>query len=450
MKLRRVIAVKNEGLGPTFDAKYIRQLNCARVFRAVRELEPISRAELARTTQLSATTISETVAMLLKSGFVLEAEAGGSNGGRPPIMLRVNADRGYVVGVDLDVGRFAIALGDLHLNVVGTNTVELACSDYEFVLQAMANGIRELMGGLEIPLTKLLGVAVGVPGQVRFDEGVLKYAPNLGWSEVPLRDDMERILGVPVHIENDAKLSALGEKWFGAGQHATEIVFVSVKTGLGCGIVIDGTIYRGIDGSAGELGHMTIDASGPRCACGNYGCWETFADENAVIGRALREVTSSRSSEILKRCDGDARRLTIGDIVAAARSGDAAAVRIVKETAWYLGIGITNIVNAFNPELVIVGGHIASAGSLMFDVINSVVRERALGVPKSRVQILPSGLDDRSCVMGCLALVVEEQLEEPKTLAVTMLAEPQCRLDDELVPVSDAHGPDARYVRDGC
>lgn len=432
--------MKDEGMSPTINAKYIRQLNCARVFRAVRELEPVSRTELAKATQLSATTISETVAMLLKAGFVNEAEAGGSNGGRPPIMLRVNADRGYIIGIDLDVGRFTIALGDLHLDVVGTNTVELRSSEYEYVVQAMAGGIKELMTDCRIPMCRLLGVGVGVPGQVRFGEGVLKYAPNLGWSDVSLKDDLERVLGVPVHIENDAKLSALGEKWFGAGQHATEIVFVSVKTGLGCGIVIDGTIYRGIDGSAGELGHMTIDASGPRCACGNYGCWETFADENAIIGRALRELTSARNSEILKRCGGDARRLTVGDIVASARNNDEAAMRIIRDTAWYLGIGITNIVNAFNPELVIVGGHVASVGSLMFDVINSVVRARALGVPKSRVQILPSALDDNSCVMGCLALVVEEQLEEPTTLAVTMLAEARWRTDGEAAPAPDARG----------
>ena len=237
---------------------------------------------------------------------------------------------------------------------------------------------------------------------------------------MPLGEDLEKAINVPVHIDNDAKLSAIGEKWFGVGQKATEIVFVTVKTGIGCGIIIDGAIHRGIDGSAGELGHMSIDASGPRCACGNYGCWETFADENAIIGRALRELSSNRTSELFKRCGGDARRLTIKDIVLSALDGDQAAIRIVKETSWYLGIGITNIVNAFNPELVIVGGQITGVGNLMFDQINQVVQERALGVPKNRVRILPSMLDNKSCVMGCLAAVVEEQLEDPRTLAFKM------------------------------
>jgi len=388
----------------------------------VREREPVSRAEIARLTQLSATTVSEAVTTLLRAGFVTEAELGGSSGGRPPIMLRVNGDRGYIVGVDLDVGRVTVALSNLHLDLVGMRTAQLASAEYSYVVREMQREIEELMDNCGVSMDKLLGIGVGVPGHVDFEKGILKFAPNLGWSNAPLKEDMEHAFGVPVYIENDAKLCALGEKTFGVGQQATEIVFVAIKTGIGCGVVIDGSIYRGIDGSAGEFGHMTIDAAGPRCACGNHGCWETFADDNAIIGRALRELAASKDSLLFKRCGGDARRLTIEDVTTALQEGDEAAARIVQETAWYLGIGIVNIVNAFNPELVILGGQITKAGPVLFDTIGSMVRERALGVPASRVQIVPSGLGDMACVMGCFALVAEEQLEHPATLALNVFA----------------------------
>ena len=214
-------------------------------------------------------------------------------------------------------------------------------------------------------------------------------------------------------MENDAKLSALGEKWFGAGQEANEMVYVSVKAGIGCGLIIDGEIYRGIDGSAGELGHMTIDPAGPECTCGNYGCWETFADNSAILSRAMRAIAAAPDSVLRKISEKQLRQITMDDLIEAFSQNDPVAVKVVRESAWYLGIGIVNILNSFNPELVIIGGDIIRAGDSFFDGIRSVVNKRALKVPRQRANIVPSELGDKACAIGATMLVIENWISQP-------------------------------------
>ena len=198
------------------------------------------------------------------------------------------------------------------------------------------------------------------------------------------------MLKLEVLVENDAKLSAFGEKWFGAGQEANEMAYVSVKAGLGCGLIFDGEIYRGIDGSAGELGHMTIDPAGPECTCGNYGCSETFADNSAILSRALRATAATPDSMLRSISEENGRQITIDDLTEAFHMQDPVAVKVVRESAWYLGIGIVNIVNAFNPELVIIGGEIIKAGPQFFEAVKAVVQKRALRVPKNGLRSFPA------------------------------------------------------------
>ena len=338
-----------------YNSRHIRQFNCAKVFRVVQSSGAISRADLARMTRLSPATVTETVKVLLKAGYLTEAELGETSGGRPPIMIRINRERNYIVGIDLDVSKMTILLCNLGLETIASKSSALDTIDYRAVLAKIVPEVQALIDERDLEKEKILGVGLGVPGHVNFARGLVRFAPNLRWQDVPLAEDLESKLQMDVFVENDAKLSALGEKWFGAGQEANEMVYVSVKAGIGCGLIIDGEIYRGIDGSAGELGHMTIDPAGPECTCGNYGCWETFADNSAILSRAMRAIAAAPDSVLRKISEKQLRQITMDDLIEAFSQNDPVAVKVVRESAWYLGIGIVNILNSFNPELVIIG-----------------------------------------------------------------------------------------------
>jgi len=396
-----------------YNSRHIRQFNCAKVFRVVQSSGAISRADLARMTRLSPATVTETVKVLLKAGYLTEAELGETSGGRPPIMIRINRERNYIVGIDLDVSKMTILLCNLGLETIASKSSALDTIDYRAVLAKIVPEVQALIDERDLEKEKILGVGLGVPGHVNFARGLVRFAPNLRWQDVPLAEDLESKLQMDVFVENDAKLSALGEKWFGAGQEANEMVYVSVKAGIGCGLIIDGEIYRGIDGSAGELGHMTIDPAGPECTCGNYGCWETFADNSAILSRAMRAIAAAPDSVLRKISEKQLRQITMDDLIEAFSQNDPVAVKVVRESAWYLGIGIVNILNSFNPELVIIGGDIIRAGDSFFDGIRSVVNKRALKVPRQRANIVPSELGDKACAIGATMLVIENWISQP-------------------------------------
>lgn len=396
-----------------YNSRHIRQFNCAKVFRVVQSSGAISRADLARMTRLSPATVTETVKVLLKAGYLTEAELGETSGGRPPIMIRINRERNYIVGIDLDVSKMTILLCNLGLETIASKSSALDTIDYRAVLAKIVPEVQALIDECDLEKEKILGVGLGVPGHVNFARGLVRFAPNLRWQDVPLAEDLESKLQMDVFVENDAKLSALGEKWFGAGQEANEMVYVSVKAGIGCGLIIDGEIYRGIDGSAGELGHMTIDPAGPECTCGNYGCWETFADNSAILSRAMRAIAAAPDSVLRKISEKQLRQITMDDLIEAFSQNDPVAVKVVRESAWYLGIGIVNILNSFNPELVIIGGDIIRAGDSFFDGIRSVVNKRALKVPRQRANIVPSELGDKACAIGATMLVIENWISQP-------------------------------------
>jgi len=400
------------------NSRQIRQFNCAKVFRVVQSHGAISRADLARFTRLSPATVTETVRILLKAGYLTEAELGEASGGRPPIMIRINNQRNYIIGIDLDVRKMTVLLCNLGLETISAKTVVLDTINYQEVLATIAAQVECLIREHAVNRRKILGLGLGVPGYVNFTQGLVRFAPNLRWQDEPIKEDLESMLKLEVLVENDAKLSAFGEKWFGAGQEANEMAYVSVKAGLGCGLIFDGEIYRGIDGSAGELGHMTIDPAGPECTCGNYGCWETFADNSAILSRALRATAATPDSMLRSISEEKGRQITIDDLTEAFHMQDPVAVKVVRESAWYLGIGIVNIVNAFNPELVIIGGEIIKAGPQFFEAVKAVVQKRALRVPRERAKIVPSVLGEKACAIGATMLVIENWLSQPNAFRI--------------------------------
>jgi len=223
----------------------------------------------------------------------------------------------------------------------------------------------------------VVGVGIGVPGAVDSNRGIVFLAPNLGWRDVPIRDLFRRRIDLPIVIDNDANCAALGEWWAGAGRGSQLMLGVTLGTGIGGGIVRDGRLLRGVIGAAGEVGHMTIDLDGRLCPCGNRGCLEAYASGTAIAARAREGLEAGEGSSIPPLVDGDLSRLTAEVVSTAAGEGDSFAIRLLEDTARFLGAGLAGLVNVLNPDRIVLAGGVMEAGSLLLDPLRAEIRDRA-------------------------------------------------------------------------
>jgi len=253
-----------------------------------------------------------------------------------------------------------------------------------------------------------LGIGIAAAGIIDSDKGRVISSPNLpGWHEVPLRDAIEQRFGIPVHLGNDATLAALGEWRFGLKNGIANLIYITVSTGIGGGIIAGGKLYTGACGVAGEIGHMTIDVNGPKCNCGNIGCWETLASGRALAREAVKQIAEGARTSIIELVNGDISKIDAKVVDQAAKQGDELAKELISRLAYYLGIGLVNLVNIFNPELILVGGGVAKMGDLLLQPAIKIVKERAFSTPAATVEIKPALLGDDSGILGAVAFVLE-------------------------------------------
>jgi len=325
----------------------------------------------------------------------------------PSILYPINAmPEKMIVGVDLGGSKIKVILSDSGGNIVkGDLRDTLAPEGPEAVIKRIIDSIRQVASGADIA-----GIGIGAAGAYEASTGVITLSPNLpGWHNIPLRAIIQKEFSVPIYMENDATVAALGEHYFGGGVGIANLVYVSVGTGIGGGIIIDGQLYRGASGSAGEFGHMTIDINGPRCNCGNIGCWEAYASGIALAEEAVRQIESGTQTTILNFAEGDLRKVTARRVFLAAVEGDPLAQRVISQTAYYLGVGLANLVNIFNPQLILIGGGLSRMGSLLLDPAIKVVRERAFELPSRAVRIEIAQLGADAEALGAAGLVIQEQ-----------------------------------------
>lgn len=392
----------------TGDQSFVKELNKAIVLNIIRNQSPISRPAIARVSGLNKATISVLVDELIEGQMVNGLGPGESSGGRRPQLLMFNERAGYVAGVDLGVRSLFVALMDLKTHIQWKRRVAFdPAVGPEACLEAVAELVEEGMRSLSPAPFGLLGVGVGVPGLVDHPAGRLIFAPNLRWEDLPVRNWLQSRVQVPVYVDNEANAGAIGELWAGAAAGVRNLVYLSVGAGLGAGIILNGEIYRGSDGVAGELGHTTIDVSGPACSCGSRGCWEIYASEAALRNYVLR----SNGRSVMAGLEPDA--ITISAVIGAAQQGDAVAIAALSAVGEYLGIGIANLVNAFNPSMVVIGSAMAKAGSLVTNPAGRTVEHRALAYPRSRTRIVSSALGEEACAIGAGAMVLQEQFRLP-------------------------------------
>lgn len=255
---------------------------------------------------------------------------------------------------------------------------------------------------------EFIGIGAGAPGPLDAEAGVVLLTPNLGWVDYPLRDRLQAALGLPTVIDNDANCAVLGEWWRGAAQGTRHAIGFTIGTGIGGGLIVDGKLYHGASGCAGEIGHTTIEANGRHCACGNYGCLEAYASGLAIARRAVEAIESGEVTTLLQRAGGDPARISARTVYDAAHDGDELARELVHETAQFLGAGVANLVNVFNPEVVVVCGGVTRAGDLLFVPLRREVARRAFKPAVQAVRIVAQQLEAPG-VFGAARVFVGKQ-----------------------------------------
>jgi glucokinase len=247
------------------------------------------------------------------------------------------------------------------------------------------------------------GIGVGAPGPLDRKRGVVVTTPNLGWVDFPLRDVIGTATRLPVRIDNDANCATLGEWWLGAAAGANNVIGMTIGTGIGGGIILDGRLYHGASDVAGEIGHTTIDVTGRLCKCGNYGCLEAYASGPSIADRAREAVASDDGGLLVRMVGGDLSRISAATVYEAAKGGDEVALDVVRETARLLGAGIANLLNIFNPDVVVIAGGVTQAGDSLFSPLRKEVRKRAFRPAVEACRIVPGLLPGSAGVVGAVA-----------------------------------------------
>ena len=269
------------------------------------------------------------------------------------------------------------------------------------VIDRILSAIDHILGSVNLDLSKLHSISLAAAGTIDLDKGLVTLSPNLpGWCNIPLRDIVKEKYRVDTFLINDASAAALGEHHFGAGRGVNNLVLLTLGTGIGGGIIINGELYSGPCGSAGEIGHTTIDVNGPRCGCGNVGCLEMLASGTAIAQEAVRRISQGERSSLTKILDGKVANITAKEVSLAAQNGDSLALAVISQAATYLGVAMVNLVNIFNPEMIIIGGGMAQMGDFLLNTARQVVKERAFPLSAQAVRIVTAQLGDNAGVLG--------------------------------------------------
>lgn len=373
----------------------IRDINKRIVLNYVRDRAPISRADIARETDLHRSTVSVIVDELLAAGLIEELGTGDSTGGRKPTLFKLNAGKPVAVGIDLTPRLTTIAVADLAGNVLEKETFSTS-ADIEFMTRQIVDRVTRLAAHFA---DYDLEIGLCVPGLVDQRLGKVFHIPYFDWRDWDICQRIEAATGLPVIVENDANATALAELWFGHEKIRKTDTFVTVLVGegVGTGIIFDGQVYRGEKGAGGEFGHMIAGDNAPvDCSCGSRECWEAYASEKAII---------ERYRQLLKTGDLKQNDIDVGNIVELAQNGEKHAVEALRETARYLGNGISNLIVGLSPQVVVVSGRITKAWDVISDQLYRVAERSVLaGLPPT--QLMPSSLGDAPTLIGSFCLVL--------------------------------------------
>ncbi len=393
-----------ESVPVTADLTLMRELNQALILNLVRQEGQISRAEIAKRTNLSRSTVSNIVNELIGAGRIFEIQKGESRGGRRPILLELNYRSHCVIGVEIATAFVNLVVSDLNAVILYQCCVPFDIGVGPDVTVARVQDL--IQGGLSavgINPSQVAGVGIGIPGPLYYAAGQIIAPPIMpGWNGVALRDLFETVLPFPVVVDNDANLGAIAEYRLGAAQGIRNVAYIYLgSAGIGGGLVLNGAIYRGEIGSAGEIGHLTIDEDGPPCTCGSFGCLEAVAGMPTVLRRAAELFGG--------------QRMTLDQLVEEAHSGTEAVQALFVSSAKYVGIAVASLLNVCNPGLVVLGGPFSAAGDLLLETVRSTARKRALPIALKHCEIVAGALGANAVALGAASQIIQ-MVFSPTTL----------------------------------
>jgi N-acetylglucosamine repressor len=393
-------------LGQKLTRQQTRAHNRRLVLRTIYERLEISRADVARETRLTPTTVSDVVGELMDRGLVVEIGYGPSEGGKPPILLSVDGDARHLIGIDLASDEFCGAVVNLRGTIRHRASLALDGQDGEAALALVYDLVDELIAATDSPL---LGIGIGTPGLMDPHDGVVRRAVNLNWQDLPLRRLLQERYHLPVYVANDCHVAALGEYTFGAGRGAENLVVIKIGHGVGAGIVLNGQPFYGDTFGAGEIGHVTVVENGRPCRCGNSGCLETVASARAIVEQA-QAIARREPGSLLHSLAGTPGAITLDAISEAVAAGDGALKAVIDDAGHYLGIAAANLVGVLSPQRMLIAGPAACLGEGLVDVVEREMTSRSLALVAEGTEIGLSTMGPDIVILGASALVLIREL----------------------------------------
>jgi len=400
------------------------QLNTLQILENIRVDGSISRSQVAEKTNTSPFLASKTCDKLLSTGFIIEAGQGDSTGGRRPALLSLSPNLGRLMGVNLGAVNVRIAMTDFSGNLIDyVKDRSHADQGPDVAIHHLVELIDQMLEKSGLSYSSLDAIGIGVSGVIERNTGVTLFWPKLPlWVNVPVKKMLEDRYKTLVKLEDASRTQAIAEYRLGGANTAEHFIYIAVGAGIGAALFLNGKLYQGAGGFAGEFGHITVSETGPLCSCGNRGCLETMVSASALIRKVQHGLSAGLSNTLMQIANGNSQNVSVEMLAEAARKGDRFSLRLLSEAGEDLGRAIVGLINLLNPELVVIGAGVASAvGDLILPEIQRAVRDRAIIQAADQVQIRMSKLQERDWALGATFLVAEEALaraflksQEPK------------------------------------
>lgn len=387
----------------TGNNKYLREMNKSTVLDLIRTNRGLSRKALADHTGLSATATGAIVKSLLCENFIREVGEGKSSGGRKPVMLELKLNSYFAIGFDIDVQFIYTVVLDITGKIVHEQRHDTTRGlSPAKAAQLIADIYKKTIGKMRLSQDQILGAGISIPGMLDIKTRRILLAPNLEWLDVDLLESLNHLLKCPVYLDNEAMCSALCENWLGTCRGVEDFICVNIESGIGAGIFVRGKMYRGCSGSAGEVGHIPVNEKGQRCKCGNIGCLETIASINAMAQR-YRDLSGDRTSPQQKTAAGG-----FDALIQSARDGDESSTGIIRDAAYSLGKALGYLINALNPQKIVLGKKFPQYADLAIDVVRETAKKYALSHPASNCSITASSFGENSSALGAAIIPIRK------------------------------------------
>jgi len=391
----------------TGDLKLIQELNRSIILKTIRHYGPISRSEIAKRNKISPTTVTAAVRKLFQQGLVCEASIGESSGGRKPILIQFSPESRFIIGVAIANSSIKIAEMNLEAKSRKQKVFPIYNLTGELLIDYFLKSIGQFLEEYS-DLTKCIGISIVSPGIIDVGKGIIYENTKLKLKDIPLKEMVEKKFKLKTWLENDANAIALAEKQFGAYRKFKNLVYITIGDGVGAGIIVNGSIFRGGNGGTGEIGHTSIDRNGMYCDCGNRGCLENYVSWPAIYSKLSSLVAQGKHTMVLELAKGDIEQVTPSIFLNALEKDDQLANEIMEEVAGYLATGIVNLINLLNPDIIILGGKVAYSNRFLLSRVKELVFEQAMAILTKQLKICLTSLGEDFRVIAAATIPLQE------------------------------------------